>query len=84
MKLEERTFGTPCTLPDIFYFFHSWKEGRRGRTLKGKEQYVKGKLQKDAGRMHFVTASKEHSQLMLQCPFFMLQMFKTSQYDFDV
>ena len=46
MKLEERTFGTPCRLPDIFYFFHSWKEGRRGRTLKGKEQYVKGKATK--------------------------------------
>lgn len=57
------------TLPDIFFCFHIHKEGRRGKILKGKVQYVKGKLRKDAEKRHFIFARKDNSQLMLQWPF---------------
>ena len=63
------------TLPDIFYFFHSWKEGRGGRTLKGKEKYVKGKATKRCKKDAFHHCKQKHSQLMLRWPFKSFKLF---------
>ena len=38
MVHDQKRLYVQISLPDIFYFFHSWKEGKQGRTLKGKEQ----------------------------------------------
>ena len=53
----------------FFYFFIFGKKEDYKEHLKEKNDTYRGKLQKEAGRMRFVIASKENSQLMSQWPF---------------
>jgi len=66
-----------------FIFFILAKKEDEEEHLKEKNNMYREKLQKHAGRMHFVIASKEHSADATMA-IFMLEMFKSSQYDFDV
>ena len=66
-----------------FIFSHIWKEGRRGRTLKGKEQYVKGKATKRCRKDVFRHCKHRKFSADVTMAVFMLEMFKSSQYDFD-
>ena len=53
----------------LLFFFILGKKEDKEEHLKAKDNMSREKLQKDEGRMHFVIASIENSQLMLQWPF---------------
>ena len=66
-----------------FIFSHIWKEGRRGRTLKGKELYVKGKATKRCRKNVFRHCKQRTFSADVTMAVFILEMFMSSQYDFD-
>ena len=54
-----------------------------GRTLKGKEQNVKGKATKRCRKDAFRHCQHRKFSADVTMAVFMLEMFKSSQYDFD-
>ena len=72
------------TLPDIFFCFHIHKEGRRGRILKGKEQYVKGKATERCRKKAFHLCTQRQFSADATMAVFKLEMLKSSQHDFNV
>ena len=82
MVHDQMRLYVQITLPDIFYFLYPWKEGRGGRTLKRKEQYVKGKATKRCRKDAFRHCKHRKFSADVTMAVFMLEMFKSSQYDF--
>ena len=67
----------------ISYSFKNLERRRQGRTLKGKEQYVKGKATKICRKDAFRHCKHRKFSADVIMVVFMLEMFKSSQYDFD-